>query len=69
MVNPPTPRTLVVNFNSPELNQLALALVTVDALAAYGSDDDSGPASGADGGGRVGTASEDSYFVGSGSDR
>ena len=25
MVNAPTPRTLVVNFNSPELNQLALA--------------------------------------------
>ena len=35
MVNAPTPRTLVVNFNSPELNQLALALVNVEALAAY----------------------------------
>jgi len=30
-----TPRTVVVNFNSPELNQLALALVKEDALAAH----------------------------------
>lgn len=30
-----TPRTLVVNFNSPELNQLALALVAEGSLAAY----------------------------------
>lgn len=29
------PRTLVVNFNSPELNQLALALAGCDALHAY----------------------------------
>ncbi|MFM9916342.1 MAG: glycosyltransferase family 4 protein [Rhizobacter sp.] len=29
------PRTLVVNFNSPELNQLALALVSDGALGAY----------------------------------
>ena len=29
------PRTLVVNFNSPELNQLALALAGCDALQAY----------------------------------
>lgn len=30
-----SPRTLVVNFNSPELNQLALALVDEGALGAY----------------------------------
>lgn len=30
-----TPRTVVVNFNSPELNQLALALVKQAALAAH----------------------------------
>ncbi|MBC7956422.1 MAG: glycosyltransferase family 4 protein [Cytophagales bacterium] len=29
------PRTLVVNFNSPELNQLALALARAQVLAAY----------------------------------
>ncbi len=35
MPSHPLPRTLVVNFNSPELNQLALALSAGDALAAY----------------------------------
>ncbi len=35
MGNASTPRTLVVNFNSPELNQLALALVNAQALTAY----------------------------------
>ncbi len=35
MVNAATPRTLVVNFNSPELNQFALALANLEALAAY----------------------------------
>ena len=31
----PTPRTLVVNFNAPELNQLAMALASSGALEAY----------------------------------
>ena len=35
MVEVVTPRTLVVNFNSPELNQLALALADARALEAY----------------------------------
>lgn len=35
MSDAPMPRTLVVNFNSPELNQLALALAGCDALSAY----------------------------------
>lgn len=35
MPDPSMPRTLVVNFNSPELNQLALALAGCDALHAY----------------------------------
>ncbi|MBC7996078.1 MAG: hypothetical protein H7Z15_22865, partial [Rhizobacter sp.] len=30
-----TPRTLVVNFNAPELNQLAMALASSGALEAY----------------------------------
>lgn len=35
MVDSATPRTLVVNFNAPELNQLALALAAGNALEAY----------------------------------
>jgi glycosyltransferase involved in cell wall biosynthesis len=35
MVDTAVPRTLVVNFNAPELNQLALALAAGNALAAY----------------------------------
>lgn len=35
MVTARLPRTLVVNFNSPELNQLALSLVSDGALSAY----------------------------------
>lgn len=35
MPEAPMPRTLVVNFNSPELNQLALALAGCDGLQAY----------------------------------
>lgn len=35
MVNAATPRTLVVNFNAPELNQLAMALAAGGALDAY----------------------------------
>ena len=35
MTKTSVPRTLVVNFNSPELNQLALALVDDGALGAY----------------------------------
>jgi glycosyltransferase involved in cell wall biosynthesis len=35
MTSPHTPRTAVVNFNSPELNQLALALVKAEALSAH----------------------------------
>jgi glycosyltransferase involved in cell wall biosynthesis len=35
MSDAPMPRTLVVNFNSPELNQLALALASCEGLQAY----------------------------------
>ncbi len=35
MISTSMPRTLVVNFNAPELNQLAMALTANDSLGAY----------------------------------